>query len=163
MKTEKKLANCTIGLHESLATSSHYSGIKEAVIHLACLTKKGEVLLVSDGEVWGFPKRTVPMAGALILFPNEIIKRELGRDPQYLRGVNPNCTDTKLLGQYVDDKDMLHIVLRVCISYTPSKQWMYVSRSGQLEQGGEFDEVVWLSAAQLGLASVPEEKVLQVA
>ena len=156
------MEKCRIGLHESLATSAHCAGRKTAMVHVACVTKRGEVLLVLEGMAWGFPKRVIPLVGALILLPDELIKKELGRDPKYLRGTNPSCADTKLLGQYVDDDGLLHFVLQVNISHTPCQQWKYVSKLAELERVGVVDEAVTLAAARLGLSSAPE-KVLQAA
>jgi len=154
--------NSRVGLHESLATSKSCCGITQAVIHLACVTRRSEVLLVSEQGVWGLPKRVVPMVGTLIMFPNRIITQVLDRDPEQMRGVNPACADTKLLGEHVDSGGLLHFLLRVNISHTPFSQWTYVRTQEQLAEINNIDDVVRMAVTGM-LISSPKEQVLQTA
>lgn len=150
MSLHKKLQLCAVGSHESLQASRlAHDGIKHAVVHLACVTKRREVLLVMNNGLWGFPRRAAPMSGTLILFPDKIIKKELGYEPEQLRGGSPTCADTKLLGQYVDDEDILHFVMCINIFRTDCKHWKYVNPGQSLDI--DCDETVQLSASKLGL------------
>lgn len=151
MNAQQKLLKSKVTLHDSLSAFSQATGVKQATVHLACVTKKGEVLFVPGDGMWGLPKRQVPMQGTLILLPDDIIKKELQRDPKYVRGVSPAYGDTKVLGQYEDGEGGFHFVLRVNISYTGSRLWMYAQNRSQFAQLGECDEVARITAIELGL------------
>jgi len=151
MISHKQMQPCAVGLHESMSASTlARDGFKQAVLHLAGVTKWREVLLVQKAGAWGFPRQSIRMSGTLISFPEKIITTELGFDPSVMRGgSNPACGDTKLLGQYIDDEGVLNIVMRITVARVSCEKWTLVT-AGQVI-GDDYDEAVQLSAVALDL------------
>lgn len=82
-------------------------------------------------------------------------------DVEYMRGSNPSCSDTKVLGQY--DGGHLHIFLRVFVSEARRQNWAYVEGPQRLSETDEFDEMAISVMRHLNMNVAGVEKILQAA